>query len=124
MVEGFIAAANLSSHAFSECEIYSAWESDAVIAHELIRNLGLAFACIATITLVMLVNLRLCFFVLLTVLLTLVDVIGTSHLSLFLSLTSREYKLNGRLHYQSALWPKYRVHNLLLPLGWIDLNFE
>ena len=76
MVEGFIAAANLSSHAFSESDIYSAWESDAVIARELVRNLGLAFACIALITLVMLVNLQLCLFVLCTVLLTLVDVIG------------------------------------------------
>ena len=55
-------------------QIYAAWESDAVIAHELARNLGLALACITVITLVMLADLRLCLFVLTTVVLTFFDV--------------------------------------------------
>ena len=55
-------------------QIYAAWESDAVIAHELARNLGLALACITLITLLMLADLRLCIFVLTTVVLTFFDV--------------------------------------------------
>ena len=45
-----------------------------MIAHELARNLGLALACITLITLLMLADLRLCIFVLTTVVLTFFDV--------------------------------------------------
>ena len=63
-------------------QIYAAWESDAVIAHELARNLGLALACITAITLLMLADLRLCLFVLTTVVLTFFDVMGCQKNSL------------------------------------------
>ena len=35
-------------------QIYAAWETDEVIGKELWRNLGLAMACVAVITLVLL----------------------------------------------------------------------
>jgi Niemann-Pick C1 protein len=56
--------------------MYSAWETDKVIATELARNLALAMVCVFLITLIFLVNLKLCFLVLLTVILTLVDILG------------------------------------------------
>jgi Niemann-Pick C1 protein len=49
---------------------------DKVIAVELARNLALAMVCVFFITLVLLVNIKLCLLVLLTVVLTLVDIMG------------------------------------------------
>ncbi len=59
--------------------IYSAWETDDIIGHELTRNLSLALACVFLISLVMLADLRLTFMVLTCVVLILVDVIGMLH---------------------------------------------
>jgi Niemann-Pick C1 protein len=54
--------------------MYGTWETNRVIAFELVRNLALALACVFVITLVLLVDIKLC--LLLTVLLTLADVFG------------------------------------------------
>jgi hypothetical protein len=56
--------------------MYGTWETNRVIAFELVRNLALALACVFVITLVLLVDIKLCLLVLLTVLLTLADVFG------------------------------------------------
>jgi Niemann-Pick C1 protein len=57
-------------------QIYGSWETNRVITFELLRNLALAMACVFVITLIMLVNIKLCLLVLLTVVLTLVDIFG------------------------------------------------
>jgi Niemann-Pick C1 protein len=56
--------------------MYSAWDTNKVIAVELVRNLALALGCVFIIILILLVNIKLCFMVLITVVLTLVDVLG------------------------------------------------
>jgi Niemann-Pick C1 protein len=56
--------------------MYGTWETNRVIAYELVRNLALAMTCVFVIILIMLLNIKLCFLVLLTVLLTLADIFG------------------------------------------------
>ena len=46
------------SSIFSFIQIYSAWETDEVIARELWRNLGLAMAAVFVVTFVLLVDFR------------------------------------------------------------------
>ena len=58
MVEGAIREANMTSYTFSDSHIYSAWETDEVIARELWRNLGLAMAAVFVITFVLLVDFK------------------------------------------------------------------
>ena len=50
-----------------------------IISQELIRNLSLAFATIVLVTLVLMANLRVSFFVLVCVVMTVVNVCGYSH---------------------------------------------
>ena len=50
-----------------------------MIGKELWRNLGLAMACVAVITLILLADLPICLMVLLCVILTLVDLVGFLH---------------------------------------------
>jgi len=64
---------------FSFVKIYAAWETDEIIGYELWRNIGLAMTAIFVIVLILLANLRICLMVLLTVVLTLVDIIGFLH---------------------------------------------
>jgi hypothetical protein len=45
-------------------QVYAAWETDEVIGFELWRNLGLGIACVFVITIILLADLRICFFVL------------------------------------------------------------
>jgi Niemann-Pick C1 protein len=52
------------------------WETNKTIIFELIRNLALAMACVFAIMLILIVNIKLCLLVFLTVLLTLVDIFG------------------------------------------------
>ena len=46
------------SFIFTSIQIYSAWETDEVIARELWRNLGLAMAAVFVVTFVLLVDFR------------------------------------------------------------------
>jgi len=64
---------------FSFVKIYAAWETDEIIGYELWRNIGLAMTAIFVIVLILLANLKICLMVLLTVILTLVDIIGFLH---------------------------------------------
>ena len=65
--------------AFSFNKIYAAWETDEIIGFELWRNIGLAMACVFVVTLILLANLPICLMVLLSVVLTLVDIVGFLH---------------------------------------------
>jgi hypothetical protein len=47
-------------------QVYAAWETDEVIGFELWRNLGLGTLCVFVITIILLADLRICFFVLVT----------------------------------------------------------
>jgi len=64
---------------FSFVKIYAAWETDEIIGYELWRNIGLAMAAIFIVVLVLLANLSICIMVLLTVIFTLVDIVGFLH---------------------------------------------
>ena len=76
ILEDVLQGANLSDASFTFAEMYISWETEDVISNELGRNLALAMAVIFVITLIMLVDLRLCLMVLVTVAFTMVDVIG------------------------------------------------
>ena len=64
---------------FSFNKIYAAWETDEIIGIELWRNIGLAMAAVFVVTLVLLANIQICVMVLLSVILTLVDIVGFLH---------------------------------------------
>merc|ERR1712113_305047 len=53
--------------------------TDEIIGFELWRNIGLAMACVFVVTLILLANLPICLMVLLSVVLTLVDIVGFLH---------------------------------------------
>ena len=58
---------------------YSNWETDEVITNELLRNVGLAIACVFVTTLILLADILGSIYVLLCVALTLVDLCGYMH---------------------------------------------
>lgn len=78
-VEHTIRRFNVTDKSFSHSGIYAAWETDEVIGKELWRNLGLAMACVAAITLILLADISICFMVLICVVLTLLDLVGFLH---------------------------------------------
>ena len=59
--------------------MYAAWETDEIIGYELWRNIGLALAAIFTVVIILLANIRISLMVFLTVVLTLVDIVGFLH---------------------------------------------
>merc|ERR1712130_692548 len=59
--------------------VYAAWETDEIIGYELWRNIGLALAAIFTVVIILLANIRISLMVFLTVVLTLVDIVGFLH---------------------------------------------
>ena len=61
-------------------QVYAAWETDEVIGFELWRNLGLGIACVFVITIILLADLRICFFVLVSDLPDNLDVLGLEEL--------------------------------------------
>jgi len=67
------------NESFSHAKIYAAWETDEIIGFELWRNIGLAMAAVAVITLLLLQDVRLCCMVLLSVTLTVTDIVGFLH---------------------------------------------
>ncbi len=78
-VEKIVKDAALSTHSFSDAQIYSPWITNETIGHELFRNLGLAMLCVVVISVVMLADFKLCAMVLTCVVLTVVDVTGMAH---------------------------------------------
>ena len=64
---------------FSFVKVYAAWETDEIIGYELWRNIGLALAAIFTVIVILLANIRISLMVFLTVVLTLVDIVGFLH---------------------------------------------
>jgi len=78
-INRLVRESGVSATAFTHVKIYAAWETDEIIGNELWRNIGLAMACVAVVTLVLLANLRICLLVLMCVVLTLVDIVGMLH---------------------------------------------
>ena len=64
---------------FSFVKVYAAWETDEIIGQELWRNIGLALAAIFSVIVILLANFRISLMVFLTVVLTLVDIVGFLH---------------------------------------------
>ncbi|XP_071537135.1 NPC intracellular cholesterol transporter 1 homolog 1b-like [Panulirus ornatus] len=69
-------AANFSDFAAPVAMMYSSWETDKVIAMELLRNLSLAMIAVFTMTLLLLANFISSIYVLICVIFTLVDVMA------------------------------------------------
>ncbi|XP_013382604.1 protein patched homolog 1 [Lingula anatina] len=65
-----------SDKCFAYSRSYLNWESNKVIQIELYRNIGLAFACVFLVTLILIANIWTCILVLTCVVMTLVDVGG------------------------------------------------
>merc|ERR1712013_622654 len=74
------------STAFSFVKIYAAWETDEIIGEELWRNVVLALACVTSVVLLLLANLRICLLVILAILLTLTDIISCINIVLAIGL--------------------------------------
>ncbi|XP_045128749.1 protein patched homolog 2-like [Portunus trituberculatus] len=75
-MKSFVDSANFSGFAASIAAEYSNWETDKIIAEELIRNLALAMAAVFVMTLLLLASFISSIYVLLCVVLTLVDVMA------------------------------------------------
>ena len=59
--------------------VYAAWETDEIIGFELWQNVSLAMACVFFVIFILLANLPICLMVFLSVVLTLVDIVGFLH---------------------------------------------
>ena len=64
---------------FSHVQVYTAWETDEIIGFEMMRNIGLALACVFLITLILLGNFPICLLVLNNVVMTLANIVGFLH---------------------------------------------
>nr|XP_027228782.1 uncharacterized protein LOC113820605 [Penaeus vannamei] len=71
-----VKSANFSDFAAPIAMMYSSWETDKIIAFELVRNLSLALVAVFVMTLILIANIVSSIYVLLCVLLTLVDVMA------------------------------------------------
>eukprot|EP00090_Calanus_glacialis_P014060 TRINITY_DN22697_c0_g1_i1.p1 TRINITY_DN22697_c0_g1~~TRINITY_DN22697_c0_g1_i1.p1 ORF type:complete len:525 (-),score=56.22 TRINITY_DN22697_c0_g1_i1:73-1449(-) len=91
---------------FSFVKVYASWEMDEIITEEMNRNIGLALACITVITLIMLANFTVCFMVLITVILTLINIIGFLH---FWNITIDIFSASGAV-LSIGLCVDYAVH--------------
>jgi len=78
-VKQIIEDSNFSGNVFPLTREYSSWETDEVIVRELVRNLGIALACVFLTTLLLLANFLGSVIVLLCVAVTLVDLCGYMH---------------------------------------------
>jgi Niemann-Pick C1 protein len=74
-VADLISSSNIPG-GFSHVQVYTAWETDEIIGFELMRNIGLALACVFLITLILLANFPICLLVLNNVAITLADIVG------------------------------------------------
>ena len=74
-----IGGIGFSGNVFPMAREYSNWETNEVIMTELLRNLGLALACVFVTTLVLLADVLGSVYVLACVLLSLVDLCGYMH---------------------------------------------
>ena len=66
-------------YTFHHSTIYVAWQTDEIIGFELWRNILLAITAIFLVTLLLLANFQICFYILLTVIMNLTDIIGLLH---------------------------------------------
>jgi len=78
-VKQIIKESNFSGRVFPLSAGYASWETDEVISHELYRNMALAVLCIFLTTWILLFNFIACTQVLVSVVLTLVNVAGFMH---------------------------------------------
>ena len=61
---------------FSFSYIYSTWETEEIVGHQLRQNIGLGLAFVFVVAAVMMANLIVCCMIFTTVTLTLIDIIG------------------------------------------------
>jgi hypothetical protein len=78
-VESIINEAGVANVSFSHVRIYATWETDEIIGFELMRNVGLSMVCVMIVTVVLLVNIPVSFYVFCCVVATVVDLVGFLH---------------------------------------------
>eukprot|EP00095_Tigriopus_kingsejongensis_P012251 snap_masked-scaffold472_size162276-processed-gene-0.4 protein:Tk12251 transcript:snap_masked-scaffold472_size162276-processed-gene-0.4-mRNA-1 annotation:"hypothetical protein DAPPUDRAFT_306990" len=78
-IKGIVKSMNFSSRAFAVANEYASWETDEIIAQETVRNLLISVVCVFVTTIVLIGNFKACALVLLSVLMTLVNVGGFMH---------------------------------------------
>lgn len=78
-IKAIVESVNFSSRAFAVATEYASWETDEVIADDTIRNLVLSVVCVFVTTLILIGNFKACVLVLISVLMTLVNVSGFMH---------------------------------------------
>jgi hypothetical protein len=78
-VERIVNESGLANETFSHVKIYAAWETDEIIGFELMRNVGMSMGCVMIVTVLLLVNIPISFFVFSCVVATLIDLVGFLH---------------------------------------------
>jgi Niemann-Pick C1 protein len=78
-VESIINQAHVANVSFSHFKFYATWETDEIIGFELMRNVGLSLGCVMIVTVVLLVNIPISFYVFCCVVATVVDLVGFLH---------------------------------------------
>lgn len=74
--KALVANAHIDGYATVWSQIFGTWVTDKVIAQEVIRNLILALVCVMGMTSLLIAEFQTCFWILLCILLTLLDVCG------------------------------------------------
>jgi hypothetical protein len=75
-VEHIVRESELANVTFSHVRIYAFWETDEIIGFEMMRNVGLSMGCVMIVTVLLLVNIPISFFVFFSVVATLIDLVG------------------------------------------------
>ena len=78
-VEQIVNASAVANVSFSHVKIYAAWETDEIIGFELMRNVGMSMGCVMIVTVLLLVNIPISFYVFSCVVATLIDLVGFLH---------------------------------------------
>ena len=79
LIENLINSKKISAYVFTNGRVYGLWDMDRAIVRELWRNLGCAIACVLAITFLLLADVYASIQVLICVVFTLLDVVGSLH---------------------------------------------
>jgi hypothetical protein len=78
-VQLIVNESGVANVSFSHVKIYAAWETDEIIGFELMRNVGMSMGCVMIVTVLLLVNIPISFYVFSCVVATLIDLVGFLH---------------------------------------------
>ena len=114
-VQRIVRETKFSNDSFAMSLAYINWETDAIVGIELIRNIGIALACIFVTTLVTLGSWRGSLLVMMCVLLTCTDVAGFMHWwGLTIDITSMNVLIIRLVHISKFYPSVFNLHCLVL----------